>query len=464
MQNWADMVDSRPQPWPVPCTESFPRRVSGSLAVLPPVVVLQTARATRKDLRLCLREHDSGQVVVLVFRRGEPTMVFSPGDGRSVGEMLVAAGLLDQWQLARLLDERRASGASLEKLLTERTSLTHSQAQQFFDYQARMRLLDALAWHQGYFELAEYTGGGETTYRLQLPSLEALAARARSRAEQLPGLLGRLPAPPAHVFVRRRRGADPPRGSLAKAIFDELAKPLLLPQLMAKLLVDDDLVIGTVLELAAAKAVVLYPRLELLSVPRPVHVRSNLLAADKAAEFLRRFRGGDAGLVRGIWVVVVAVRGDDAVQVVTRLGGEREEVIFHNSDLPVSLLSRSVPVGTNARLHLLALQPDLLSPAALAGVLGRCDAVVLVRHSASPEEEQQLGRLRAVAQGASFGWQPLVVGLDLGASFRPWELYPEAVLALPSLSTINAEELATSLLDALLAATAGRQGANGTSL
>lgn len=425
---------------------------------MPPAVLLQAARASKRDLRLSLREQDSGHVVVLVFRRGEPTMVFSPGDGRSVGEMLVAAGLLEQVQLARLLEERRATATSLERLLTERANLTHAEVQRFLDYQARLRLLDCLAWQQGFFELAEYTGGGETTYRLQLPSVEALQNRARSRAERLPRLLGRLPCAPAHVFVRRKRGAEPPTMGLAREIFEALTQPLLLPQLMARLLVDDDLVLEAVLDLVAAKTLVMYPRLELASVAVARPSAGDLWASHMVSEILSRFRGGDGGsLVRSLWVVVVSVRADEATRLVARMGGEPEELVFQNSELPVVLLSRSVPVGPHARLHLLALQPDLLSPAALAGVLGRCDAVVLVRSSASPEEERQLAKLRQVAEGAGFGWRPLVVGWDHGVSFRPWEEYPEAVVAVPSLEGSDPQWLARRLLEALLAAASARK-------
>jgi len=441
----------------------LPWRVSGSLSVLPPMVLLQAARAAKKDLRLSLREHATGQVVVLVFRRGEPTMVFSPGDGRSVGEMLVAAELLDQMQLARLLEERRVSGASLERLLTERVPLTHAEIQRFFDFQARMRLLDALAWQQGYFELVEYVGGGETTYRLQLPSLDALVSRSKSRAEKLPGLLGRLPAAPAHVFVRRRRGAEPPTVPLQRDIFELLAKPLLLPQIIAKLLVDDDLVLEAVLAMASAKIVVIYPRLELLTTPKRQRHGGDLRAEQLAEEFLRRFGRAEAeSLVQGIWLVVVAVRGDEAARLVAQLGGEKEEVVFHNADVPLTLLARSVALGPMARMHLLAVQPDILSPAALAGILGRCDAVVLVRLSSDPEEEAELARLRRAALGGGFGWQPLVVGLDLGASFRPWQEYPDATLALPSFSGYPPEMLAKNLLEALLAATASRRKEEGS--
>lgn len=452
------MAQERIQWPPWSSTEELPRKVSGSLAVLPPAVLLQAARASKRDLRLSLREQDSGQVVVLVFRRGEPTMVFSPGDGRSVGEMLVAAGLLEQVQLARLLEERRATATSLERLLTERANLTHAEVQRFLDYQARLRLLDCLAWQQGFFELAEYTGGGETTYRLQLPSVEALQNRARSRAERLPRLLGRLPCAPAHVFVRRKRGAEPPTMGLAREIFEALTQPLLLPQLIARLLVDDDLVLEAVLDLVAAKTLVMYPRLELASVAVARLSAGDLWASQMVSEILYRFRGGDGGsLVRSLWVVVVSVRADEATRLVARMGGEPEELVFQNSELPVVLLSRSVPVGPNARLHLLALQPDLLSPAALAGVLGRCDAVVLVRTSESPEEERQLAKLRQVAEGAGFGWRPLVVGWDHGVSFRPWEEYPEAVVAVPSLEGSDPQWLARRLLEALLAAASARK-------
>ncbi|MGC8916797.1 MAG: DUF4388 domain-containing protein [Thermoanaerobaculum sp.] len=442
-----------PRAW----AEEMPRKVSGSLAVLPPPVLLEAARRTKRDLRLSMREQDSGQLVVLVFRQGEPTMVFSPGDGRSVGEMLVAAGLLDQIQLARLLEERRTSSVSLERLLTERANLTHGEVQRYLDYQARLRLLDCLAWQQGFFELAEYTGGGETTYRLQLPSVEALVSRAKKRAERLPRLLGRLPCPPAHLVVRRKRGAEAPRSGLARELFDVLERPLLLPQLLARLLVDDDLVLETVLDLVASAALVMYPRLEVAQHRWPRQASGDLWASQMVSEILLRFRGGDGGgLARSLWIVVVSSRPENATGLVGLLGGEQEELVFHNSELPVALLARSVAVGPSARLHLLALQPDILSPAALAGVLGRCDAVVLLRTSDSSEEERHLTKLRQIAEGAGFGWRPLIVGWDLGASFRPWEEYPEAVLAVPSVAGADPQWLSKRLLEALLAAASAR--------
>jgi len=238
-----------------------------------------------------------------------------------------------------------------------------------------------------------------------------------------------------------------------------LHKPLLLPQIIAKLLVDDDLVLEAVLAMAAAKTVAIYPRLELVTAQGSRKHTGDLQAEGLAEEFLRRFRRAELGsLVQGIWLVVVAVRGDEAARLVAHLGGEKEEVVFHNSDLPLTLLARSVPVGPTARLHLLAIQPDILSPAALAGILGRCDAVVLLRQSASPEEETKLAALR----WAALGGQPLVVGLDLGATFRPWQEYPDAVLALPSLGDCTPQALAKSLLEALLAATASRRKEEGS--
>lgn len=438
--------------------ERASRRASGSLSLLPPLVILKAASASGKDLRVCLREHNSGGIVILVFRRGEPTMVFSPGDGRSVGEMLVAAGHLEQAALQQLLEERRAnSPVSLLELLTQRTALTREVIQRFLDFQARIRLLEALAWQQGYFEIAEYTGGGETTYQLQLPSWDALQDRARTRAAQLPGLLGRFPAKPAQVFVRRRRGAATPRAGLAKAIVELLKEPLLVPQIISRLLVDDDLVMETLLRMAAAKTVVLYPRMELVPSPKSPAVLGDLLSAQLVAEVIRRFRGGGPeGLVQSLWVMVIGASGDGAAQFVTLLGGEEREVTFQNSQVPLSLLSRSVPVGPNGRLHLLALQPELLSPAALAGVLGRCDAVILLRTSSEMEEEVKLQKLRALAQGAGLKWRPLVVGLDVGVSFRPWRDFPDAVLALPSLFHEDPQILLRRTLEALLAAASAR--------
>ncbi len=153
-----------------------------------------------------MRNPASGGLVVVVFAHGEPTMVFLPGDGRSVGELLLAAGVIDEPTLAMLVQERPASGSSLEDLVRERTSLTRSEVQRFLDFQARMRMLDALVWEEGFFELEEYRGGGEVSFSLHLPTLTSLLVRARARVEALPRLIDRLPASPGNTLVRRRRG------------------------------------------------------------------------------------------------------------------------------------------------------------------------------------------------------------------------------------------------------------------
>jgi len=51
------------------------------------------------------------------------------------------------------------------------------------------RLLELLTWREGFFELQDYRGGGETAFHLDLPGLDALGYRAEARARSLPALL-----------------------------------------------------------------------------------------------------------------------------------------------------------------------------------------------------------------------------------------------------------------------------------
>lgn len=432
-------------------------RASGSLAVLPPHALFEAVHRSKGSLRLVMRDPTSGGLVVIVFRDGDPAMVFSPGDGRSVGELLLAAGIIDRTMLANLVEDRTQGPSPLERLVLDRTTLTQSEVQRFLDYQARMRLLDALVWREGFFELEGYTGGGEAEFRLDLPNLTPLVVRAEARAAALPRLLGRLPAPPAHTMVRRRRGGARPKESLPASIFDAVEEPLLLPQLVARLLVDDDLVIQSVLDLVGDKVLALQPRVELAAAGVP-ESGSDPRCAALVREVLEMTRGPAAAEhVEAMWVVVVAASPDDAARFVTRLGGEPGVVMVTDATgSSTGLASRTVRVGDDHRLCLLAVRPDVLSRGAMEGMLARCDAVAFVRVGGGPDELDRLQGLRRIAQGPGFGWQPLTVGVDLGAPLRDWGEFPDAVLGIPDWDSRSAGWLVEKLLETVRAAASGR--------
>jgi hypothetical protein len=432
-------------------------RASGSLRVLSPAILFEAVQHARADLRLVMREPGSGSVAVVVFSQGEPAMVFSPGDGRSVGELLLAAGTIDHDALAALVSERQQGATPLERLVLEQTTLTRAEVQRVLDYQARMRLLDALTWRDGFFEIEEYRGGAENAFRLILPNLASLVLRADARAEALPNLMARLPASPALTLVRRRRGAERPGGTLEASIFEALAEPCLLHQLIARLLVDDDLVIHAVLAMAAQKLLVLEARASLVA-PDDSSAEDDPRCASLARQVLETARGAAAaeGLA-ALWVVVVAAAPEDAMWLVTRIGGEPGVVMVGGGSGPsTGLASRTLRMDDHARLCLLAVRPESLSRGALEGVLARCDGVVLVRTGDDPEEEARLQQMRRLASGPGFGWQPLTLGLELGAGLRPWSEFPDAVLGVPEWRERGAGWLAERFLEGLLAAASGR--------
>lgn len=433
-------------------------RASGSLALFPPAALFETIERTRRSVRLVMREPASGGLVVVVFRNGRPTMVFSPGDGRSVGELLLAAGLVDRAQLDALVAERPQSALSLERLLLARTSLAPDQVQRYLDYQARVRLLDVFAWRQGFFEIVDYQGGGETAFRLEIPELTALVARAESRATALPRLLGQLPAPSHHTLVRRRRGATRPAEPLLRAVHATLDQPLLVPQLAARLLIDDDILLRAVLGLRDDKVVVVQARAQ-LAAANGVREQLNGRIATLVREALGRLRGLDPGLPSvEMRVVVVSAAPVVATRLVARLGGEHEgSAPGSEGDATTGLASSTVLLGRNTSLSLVALPPDALSRGALEGLLARCDALVLARAGQDERELDRLRWLQSVAVAPSLGWQPVTLGIDLGAALRPWGEYPDAVLGLPDWESRGQAWLVERLLEGVLAAVASHE-------
>ena len=452
MGNSADVATPNDPPGKMLIHRAAAVRASGSLAVLSPQALFEAVRHARRDLRLVMRSPASGGLVVVVFAHGEPTMVFSPGDGRSVGELLLAAGVIDNATLTRLVEERPTSASSLEDLVRGKTSLARSEVQRFLDFQARMRLLDALVWEEGFFELEEYDGGGEAAFSLRLPHLSSLVMRARARAEALPGLIDRLPASPGNTLVRRRRGGSRPTDALGAAIHAALDQPLLVPQLVARLLVDDDLVLDAVLHMVQEKSLAIQPRAALAPVPNGESADPRCAALLRAV--IEKARGAEVGPgVAALWAVLVSASPDDAMHVVGFLGGEPGVVMVHDpAGVSTGLASRTIRVGDDARLCLLAVRPESLSRGALEGVMARCDAVALVRTSGDGEELERLEQLRRLAEGPGFGWQPLLLGIELGDRVRPWGDPPDATLTVSDWETRDPAWLVERLLEGLLAA------------
>jgi len=424
--------------------------------VLSPAVLLRAAQHTSGDLRLVMRQPATGGVAVVVFRHGEPTMVFMPGDGRSLGELLLAAGTVDIPTLDGLIRGRVQGAASLERLLQEKTTLPSGQVQSALDFQARARLLDVLAWEEGFFDLQEYPGGGETAFSLELPSLDALAFRCLSRAQSLPGLLERLPAAAANVVVRRRRGGSRPADQVARDVLDALAEPLLITQLVARLLVDDDLVIDAVLRLVDCKSVVVRPRVELAPAPGP-EGRGDPRLGVILREVVARVRGAaPPSAVATLTVVVVAASASDAVRFVARLDGDVAEAADAEDGADrTSLARRILTFGKDASLCLLAIRPEALSRGALEGLLSRFDALILLRTGDDSAELDRLQHLRAVAR-AGAGREPLTLGVELGRAFRVWSTYPDAMLGLGDWAQRPAGWLTERVIEGLLAATSAR--------
>jgi len=434
-----------------PSTAVSAVRASGSLEAVQPALLVHAACAANRPMRLILREPGQGRLLVVVFSGGAATMVFSPGDGRSVGELLLAAGLIDRDALSQLTAARRGGPASLERLLRERSQVGADVVQELLNYQARQRLLDALAWRRGTFELFEATAGDEAAFRLDLPGMWSLRLRAEARAVALPGLLARLSLPASRLLVRRRRGARAPSDPWQSRIWDAVESPLVLDQLVVRLLADDDLVFAGVLEMVAAKLLVVGPRARLASgapaetAPGPTPAPLGRLLAERLRG-AGRSTGSDA-----FWAVVISDTVGGALQLVDRLAEGNEATVEREAgEVATGLRGWSAALGPGLDVCLLAVGPDSLSTGALEGIARRCDAVIALRTSAGGEAEltRLIGRLAA----SSPSWSPLVLGVEVGASFRPWSNAPDAVLGLRDLAVIAPRSLLEALIDGLVAA------------
>lgn len=417
------------------------QRVSGSLSLLPPLLLLEAAERNGQDCRLTLKDPFAGNLLIVLFRGGRPTMVFSPGDGRSLGELLLDAGRIDHAVLTALLQSRAVERGPLERLLRERTGLGDEELQRFFDFQARARLLEALAWRAGSFELERYTADDEDEFRLRLPSFAALAMRAQARASALAELLPTLPAPPEHTLVHRRRAAITPADDIQAAVLSALGQPRLLPQLVARLLDDDDLVLQAVVALAQAGGVALQPRIAAVGGDAELPGGSGCYLGELLKSVVRRLRGGDAAGDSALWVLVVGEGSGQATEVVTRLGGSaiREPI---NGTLPSMTVARArARVAPDALLSAVAVEPESLSRGAIDPMLSRFDVLCAVR------SEGATPRLDALLEKIPPAGGPLLVGLDLGGRSRPWPARLGGVLKVRNLAQHRPRELAGLLIE-----------------
>lgn len=414
-------------------------RVSGSLSLMPPLLLLETAERHGLDCRLTLRDPGGGGVLIVLFRGGRPTMVFAPGDGRSLGELLLAAGVIDRALLSELLSIRAAERGSLERLLRERASLKVEDLQSYFDFQARARILEALTWRTGSFELERYLGDEESEFRLQLPSFEILALRAQARAATLAELLPRLPAPPEHLVVRGRPGGGPLTDSVQAAVLEALDEPLLVPQLVARLRFDDDLVLRAVVELEQLRRVVVKPRVAIVPEPSSIREVSTSSAGELLRAVLHRIRGADGLSDSALWVLVVGEQRGQARELVTRLGGLADEGTS-GGDLPATTVARArVRIARDASLCAVAVEPESLSRGAMGPLLARFDVVCVVRGEAESH------RLETLVEELAGG--QLLVGVEVGRRGRPWPGAIRATLAVPNLASWSPSALAGLLIE-----------------
>lgn len=419
------------------------QRVSGSLSLLPPLLLLEAAERNGQDCRLTMRDPSGGSVLIALFRGGRPTMVFSPGDGRSVGELLLDAGLIDRALLSELLRSRAVERGPLERLLRERTGLDDEELQRFFDFQARARLLEALAWRAGSFELERYTGDDESEFRLQLPSFQTLAMRAQARAEALADLLPNLPASPERLLVRRRNASAKPGDDIQAAVLRAVDEPRLVPQLVARLLCDDDLVVRAVMELVRARGVVVQPRASAVpDLPRPEDGEGSF-SGELLSAVVRRLRGGDGFADPALWMLVVGEGSGPARELVTRLGGSGGGEPL-NGTIPSTTVARArVRVARDAMLCAVAVEPESLSRGAIDPLLSRFDVLCAVR------EEAGTPRLDALLEHLAPGVGPMVVGVDLGGRGRSWPAQVRAVLTIPDVVERHSRDLAGLLIELL---------------
>lgn len=368
-------------------------------------------------------------------------MVFSPGDGRSLGELLLDAGLIDRGVLTELLQSRAVARGPLERLLRERTGLGDEELQRFFDFQARARLLEALAWRAGSFELERYTGDEESEFSLRLPSFATLAIRAQARANALAELLPTLPAPPEHLVVRRRHAAVTPEDDIQAAVLVALAEPRLMPQLAARLLLDDDLVLQATAALARAGGVVLQPRAAAVPAESGMPAGAGLFSGELLKGAVRRLRGGDGLGVSALWVLMVGEVSGMARGVVTRLGGSATREPMNDTLSATTVARARIPVAPGAMLCAVAVEPESLSRGAIDPLLSRFDVLCVVRgEGATPRFDSLLDQLPPAGG-------PLVVGLDLGGRARRWPARLRGGLRLEDLAQKKPRELADLLIE-----------------
>jgi hypothetical protein len=438
-------------------TLASPGRVSGSFRLLPPAVVLSAAASAGRDLRLVMRNPENGGLIVVVFRRGEPTMVFFPGDGRSLADLLVRAGIVERNVVRQLVEERPKAAPSLHKLVIQRTGLAPAVVQRFLNYQARQRLLDVLVWRDGFFQLEDYPSGEETEFSLELPSLPSLADRAESRSAALPALLAALPASPANVSIRRRRRVPPPSDPFERRLFEELREAVTLPTLLARTLIDDDLVIDAVLRLASENSVALQPLVKLVEVGG-ADATCDLRSEELVREIYASLRGGgEEPATVPLWLVVVSADYAVACDLVERLGpGQTDR--SQAGPFASGVCRSTVRPSSACRVTLLAVRAEALTRGALYGVLGRCDGVVLLRSGTDGEEMNRLQQLHRTlaAIGTSRTWSFPVLGLELGAGLRRWDELPDAVVGLPDPERLDASGTLAAILEGVLAAVRGR--------
>jgi hypothetical protein len=403
----------------------------GRIDVLSLATLIEAAQKSGRDLRLDARAPESGGMVVIVFRQGHPTMVFAPGDSRSLGELLVAAGAISLATLTELLQERRNVTTSLEELVLERTGLDAGLIRGLLSFQARLRVLEALSWDSGTFELEECEGGGETGFHLDLPPVNSLIVRAGRRRMNLDRLLPLLPGKPLNLVVRRRRGGGrvPMADPLEARILAALGQPLVYPQLEARLMVDDDLVLEALLRLAAARLVALEPRVRLAGGSSAVATSDPFLAS-LVEETLGRLRSDDQSSTKdALWLLVLASDAVDAEKFVHKLGGV-ETGSQDDETGPTGLAAVQIQLSRSARVCLQSARLEAMLRGTRNAILSRCDAILLVRNSDCPEEEARLEELRALAVAVASPAKRPVLGIDLGATLRSWRSFPDAVVGL----------------------------------
>jgi len=419
------------------------QRVSGSLSLLPPLLLLEAAERNGQDCRLTLRDPGGGNVLITLFRGGRPTMVFSPGDGRSLGELLLAAGRIDHPTLAELLGSRALEQGSLERLLRQRMQLQDGELQRFFDFQARARLLEALSWSSGSFDMERYHADEESDFRLNLPSFHTLVLRAQARAQTLAELLPGLPAPPEHLLVRRRTATARPQDLIQAAVLQAVGEGCLFPQLVARVLCDDDLVLRAVTELAGARALVIQPRAVAVPTPSRFGEGEGSFRGELLHAIVRRLRG-EGGLVDpALWVLVVGEESGQAGELLNRLGGRAAGEAVRER-LPATTVARvRVRVAGDATLCAVAVEPDSLSRAASDPLLSRFDALCVVGGEAATP------RLDALLEGVEAVGRPLVVGVRLGGRARRWPATVRAALTVPDTAQLSPCDLVGLLLDVL---------------